>query len=100
MLYLSLFWAQDGCIDKLKSRFGLDEEEEKADTKVDLDEDGHASIDSGGDDCDDENPNVNPSFTEICDDIDNDCDEEIDEDVKLSFLPMTTEMDFPMTMVF
>lgn len=42
----------------------------------DRDGDGHANLECGGDDCDDDDPRVNPSRTEICDreHLDEDCD--------------------------
>jgi hypothetical protein len=42
---------------------------------VDADQDGHASIPSGGDDCNDDEPDTNPAAPEVPDDgVDNDCD--------------------------
>ncbi len=46
----------------------------------DGDGDGHASIDSGGDDCDDEDEYVGDGEREVCNDLDDDCDGEIDVD--------------------
>ncbi len=40
---------------------------------VDADGDGHASIETGGDDCDDTDPSVYPGAPELCDGKDNDC---------------------------
>jgi hypothetical protein len=51
----------------------------------DADGDGHVSVEFGGDDCDDGNPNSYEGAEEICDGFDNDCDgalgdSELDED--------------------
>jgi len=40
----------------------------------DLDNDGHDSVDSGGNDCNDLDDSVHPDASEDCDDIDSDCD--------------------------
>ena len=40
---------------------------------VDADGDGHASIETGGDDCDDTDASVYPGAPELCDGKDNDC---------------------------
>ncbi len=46
----------------------------------DFDNDGHAAISCGGDDCDDQDATVYPGAPELCNDnIDNDCDGEVDE---------------------
>lgn len=39
----------------------------------DLDDDGHASIACGGDDCDDASSDVHPGAPELCDRLDDDC---------------------------
>lgn len=39
----------------------------------DNDEDGHVSVETGGDDCDDEDPDVNPGEEDVCNGIDDDC---------------------------
>ncbi|MGI5862695.1 MAG: NBR1-Ig-like domain-containing protein, partial [Myxococcales bacterium] len=51
---------------------------------TDADSDGHASIGSGGDDCDDEDAEVFPGNPESCDGKDNDCDDAVDEDLTRS----------------
>ena len=43
--------------------------------QIDNDGDGYFSRSTGGDDCNDSDPNINPGAEEVCDDdIDNDCD--------------------------
>jgi hypothetical protein len=48
----------------------------ECDEGADADGDGVDSIDCGGDDCDDSDPDVSPNETEVCDDfgVDEDCD--------------------------
>jgi hypothetical protein len=51
----------------------------------DNDYDGYISILSGGDDCDDYDPDVHPGAEEVCDGKDNDCDKLIDEGLDCNF---------------
>jgi len=48
---------------------------------LDQDEDQHAPLVCGGDDCDDSDPQRNPAMVETCDGKDNDCDGDVDENV-------------------
>ncbi|MEZ4249554.1 MAG: putative metal-binding motif-containing protein [Polyangiales bacterium] len=63
-----------------------DEAADRCDDCEDADEDGFASADCGGSDCDDEDPDVRPTATEVCDfsATDEDCNPatfgDIDED--------------------
>ncbi len=52
---------------------------------TDNDNDGHISMECGGDDCDDDNASVNPTQAEICDEFDNNCDNEINEGIDCGF---------------
>ena len=47
----------------------------------DVDEDGFADAATGGDDCDDTNPDIRPGATEACNRADDDCDGVIDNGV-------------------
>ena len=58
---------------------GIDQNCDETDG-TDFDQDGFASVISGGTDCDDSDATINPDATEICDSgIDNDCDSLIDD---------------------
>jgi len=46
---------------------------------TDADEDGHAPIACGGDDCDDARAQVHPGAAEVCDYLDNDCNGTVDD---------------------
>lgn len=46
---------------------------------LDHDGDGHASISTGGDDCNDQDPTAYPGNTEVCDGVDNDCNAQVDD---------------------
>ena len=52
----------------------------------DNDYDGYISILSGGDDCNDYDPDVHPGAEEVCDGKDNDCDKLIDEGLDCNFV--------------
>jgi len=53
----------------------------------DEDGDGYASVEFGGEDCNDDDPSIGPHATEVCDEVDNNCDGEIDEDRMSTFYP-------------
>ena len=69
--------------------------DERKDALSDVDQDGHAAIVYGGDDCDDENAAINPSEDETpYDGIDNDCDEEsVDDDLDGDGFGIETDCD-------
>lgn len=52
---------------------------------LDADGDGHDSIESGGDDCDDTDPTIQPGAEDVCDGLDNDCDGLIEEDAPMHY---------------
>ena len=52
----------------------------KPSSPTDFDGDGVFSIQSGGQDCDDQNADVFPGATEICNELDDDCDGQTDDD--------------------
>ena len=61
----------------------------------DHDNDNYNSIECGGDDCDDTDPEFNPGADEICEDlIDNDCDGLIDEDCIVNINADCTDFDY------
>ncbi|RKG91161.1 putative metal-binding motif-containing protein [Corallococcus terminator] len=47
---------------------------------TDADQDGHASRESGGTDCDDTRADVHPGATELCNGVDDNCDVRVDEE--------------------
>ena len=57
---------------------GIDQDCDGVDL-YDVDQDGHASPEAGGEDCDDERSDTYPDASELCDGLDNDCDGTIDE---------------------
>ncbi len=68
--------ASDACLADQTCDEGADRCLTDCDTTGDADGDGHDSIDCGGDDCDDADPNRFPGNTEVCDlaKHDEDCD--------------------------
>ncbi|MCB9795473.1 MAG: VCBS repeat-containing protein [Alphaproteobacteria bacterium] len=54
--------------------------DDSAPAEQDADGDGVISVEAGGEDCDDADPEVFPGAIERCDDVDQDCDGEVDED--------------------
>lgn len=60
----------------------------------DHDGDGYSSeVCSGGDDCDDSNPDVNPDASEVCDNgMDDDCDDLVDRDDPDCIVEFTLEL--------
>lgn len=63
-----------GCGDKAEDDDPSADTQEEEVEPVDADGDGVASIETGGEDCDDEDPSVYPGAVEICDLVDTDCD--------------------------
>jgi hypothetical protein len=53
--------------------------------ECDRDQDGFASRECGGSDCDDSNPGVNPDASERCSFVDENCDEQNNEDLECTF---------------
>jgi len=52
---------------------------------IDRDGDGYGGQESGGDDCDDADPEVHPGAEETCDGDDEDCDSVVDEDLPAQY---------------
>ena len=67
-------WAQ-----RLKRVFNIDQDCDGIDPQ-DADGDGFISSDTGGDDCDDTNPDIHPGAEEVCDSVDNNCDGQVGDD--------------------
>lgn len=60
---------------------------------VDADDDGYASVASGGEDCDDDDPSVHPFADELCNGQDDDCDGQTDEDAAVDALLWCADQD-------
>ena len=67
------------CIDEDTFGDGIDSNCDGIDG-IDDDQDGFASLSSGGDDCNDVHEEIYPQATEICDGLDNNCDALIDDE--------------------